>query len=73
MGGVCSSLGCYIEFPPNPPSGGIFNLPSNPLNLNPQRMLLDLGQQQDFVLLLFGDLKGIGTGDALTFRMDGKG
>jgi hypothetical protein len=31
-------------------------------------MLLDLGHQQDFGLLFFGYLKGIGTGDALTFR-----
>ncbi len=54
-------------------SGRIFDLPSNPLNLNPQRMLLDLGYRQDFVLLLFGDLKGIGARDALTFRMDGQG
>jgi hypothetical protein len=53
--------------------GWIFDLPSNPLYLNPQRMLLDLGHQQDFALLLFGDLKGIGTGAALTFRMDGQG
>ena len=36
-------------------------------------MLLDLGYRQDFVLLLFGNLKGIGTRDALTFRMDGQG
>ena len=51
----------------------ILDLPSNPLNLNPQRMLLDLGHQQDFGLLLFSYLKGIGTGDALTFRMHGQG
>jgi hypothetical protein len=36
-------------------------------------MLLDLGHQQDLALLLFGDLKGVGTGDALALRMDGKG
>jgi len=36
-------------------------------------MLLDLGHQQDFGLLFFGYLKGIGTGDALTFRMDRQG
>jgi len=28
---------------------------------------------EDLALLLFGDLKGIGTGDALTFRMDRQG
>jgi len=54
-------------------SDWIFELPSNPLNLNPQRMLLNLSHQQDFGLLLFGDLKGIGTGDAFTLRMDGQG
>jgi len=54
-------------------SGGIFDLPSNPSQLNPQRMLLDLGYRQDFALLLFGDLKGIGTSDALTLSMDGQG
>jgi hypothetical protein len=61
---------------PNSPritSGWILDLPSNPLNLNPQRVLLELGYRQDFVLLLFGDLKGIGARDALTFRMDGQG
>ena len=36
-------------------------------------MLLDLGHQQDLALLLFGDLKGVGTGHALTLRMNGKG
>jgi hypothetical protein len=36
-------------------------------------MLLDPGHQQDIALLLFGDLKGIGTGDALALRMHGKG
>ena len=36
-------------------------------------MLLDLGHQQDLALLLFGDLKRIGTGDALALRMHGKG
>jgi hypothetical protein len=36
-------------------------------------MLLDLGHQQDLALLLFGDFKGVGTGDALTFRMDRQG
>src|SRR5258708_32401044 len=36
-------------------------------------MLLDLGHQQDFGLLFFGYLKGIGTGDAFTFRMDRQG
>jgi hypothetical protein len=34
-------------------------------------MLLELRQQRDIALLLFGDLKSIGTGDALTFRMHG--
>ena len=53
--------------------GRVFDPPSNPLNLNPKRMLLDLGYRQDFVLLLFGDFKGIGARDALTFRMDGQG
>jgi hypothetical protein len=51
-------------------AGRDFDLPSNPLNLNPQRMLLDPSRQQDFRLLLFSYLKGIGTGDALTLRMD---
>jgi len=46
---------------------------SNPLNLNPQRMLLDLGHQQDFGLLLFSYLEGIRSGDALTLRVDGQG
>ena len=36
-------------------------------------MLLDLGHQQDLVVLLFGNLKGVGTGDALALRMHGKG
>jgi len=36
-------------------------------------MLLDLGHQQDLALLLFGDLKGIGARNALTFRMDDQG
>src|SRR5271155_497335 len=36
-------------------------------------MLLDLGHQQDLALLLFGDFKGVGTGDPLTFRMDRQG
>jgi hypothetical protein len=46
---------------------------SNPFNLNPQRMLLDLGHQQDFGLLLFSYLKGVRSGDALTLRVDGQG
>ena len=37
---------------------------SHPLNLNPQRMLLNLGHQQNFGLLLFSYLKGIRSGDA---------
>src|SRR5947207_12922844 len=53
--------------------GRVSGLSSNPLNLNPQGMLLDLGHQQDFGLLFFGYLKGIGTGDALTFRVDRQG
>jgi hypothetical protein len=53
--------------------GGIFDLPSNPLNLNPQRMFLDLSHQQDLGLFLFSYLKGIGTGDAFALRMDGQG
>jgi hypothetical protein len=53
-------------------SGWIFDLPSNPFNLNPQGVLLDLGHQRDFGLLFFGYLKGIGAGDALTLRMDGQ-
>src|SRR6266404_3221649 len=36
-------------------------------------MLLDLGHQQDFALLLLSYLKGIVTGDALTLRMNGQG
>ena len=36
-------------------------------------MLLDLGYRQDFVLLLFGDLKGIGAGNALALSMDSQG
>ena len=36
-------------------------------------MLLDPSHQQGFGLLLLGDLKGVGTGDALTSRMDGQG
>ena len=48
-------------------------LSSNPLDLNPQRMLLGLGHQQDLALLLFGDLKGVGARNALTLRMDGQG
>jgi hypothetical protein len=32
-------------------------------------MLLDLGHQQDLALLLFGDLKGVGTGDGLALLM----
>ena len=54
-------------------TGPVSDVSSNPLNLNPQWMLLDLGHQQDIALLLFGDLKGIGTGDALALRMHGKG
>jgi len=46
---------------------------SHPFNLNPQRMLLDPGHQQNFGLLLFSHLKGIRSGDALTFRVDGQG
>jgi hypothetical protein len=75
-----SSLGyfraaCRYTTPnlPRITSGWIFDLPSNPLNLDPQRMLLDPSRQQDFKLLLFSYLKGIGTGDALTLRMDGQG
>ena len=41
--------------------------------VNPKRMLLDLGHQQDLALLLLGDLKGVGTSDALALRMHGKG
>ena len=51
----------------------ISGLPSSRFDFDPKRMLLDLGYRQDFVLLLFGDLKGIGARDALTFRMDGQG
>jgi hypothetical protein len=36
-------------------------------------MLLDLGHQQDFGLLLFSYLKGMGSGDALALRVDGQG
>ena len=36
-------------------------------------MLLDVGHQQDFGLLFFGYLKGIGTGDGLALRMDRQG
>ena len=36
-------------------------------------MFLDLRHQQDFALLLFSDLKGIGTGYALALRMHSKG
>jgi hypothetical protein len=36
-------------------------------------MFLDLRHQQDFALLLFSDLKVIGTGDALALRMHDKG
>jgi len=46
---------------------------SNPLKLNPQRMLLDLGHQQDFGLLLFSYLEGICSGDAPTLGVDGQG
>ena len=53
--------------------GRVSGLSSSPLNLNPQGMLLDLRHQQDFVLLLFGYFKGVGTGDALTLRMDRQG
>src|ERR1700738_4986354 len=54
-------------------SGWMLALPSHPLDFNPQGMLLDFSHQHDFALLLFGDLKGIGTGDALIFRMYGQG
>jgi hypothetical protein len=53
--------------------GLVLDLPSYRLNLNPQRMFLDPSHQQDFGLLLFSYLKGIGTGDALTFRMHDQG
>jgi hypothetical protein len=36
-------------------------------------MLLDLGHQQDFALLMLSDLKGIVTSDALALRMHRKG
>ena len=36
-------------------------------------MLLDLRQQQDLALLLFGDLEGIGASNAPAFRMNGQG
>jgi len=36
-------------------------------------MLLDLGQQQDLILLLFGDLKRVAASDALALRMDRQG
>jgi hypothetical protein len=54
-------------------SGRIPGLSSRLLDFNPKGMLLDLGHQQDLALLLFGDFKGVGTGDALTFRMDRQG
>src|SRR5438874_4771741 len=53
--------------------GRVSGLSSSALDFNPQGMLLDLRHQQDFVLLLFGYLKGIGTGDAFTLRMDRQG
>jgi len=43
----------------------ISGLPSSRFDFNPQRMLLDLGHQQDLTLLLFGDLKGVGARDPL--------
>src|SRR6478672_2672225 len=51
----------------------ISRLSSGPLDFNPQWMVLDLSHQQDLTLLLFGDLEGVGTGDALAFRMDRQG
>ena len=50
-------------------AGWIFDPLSDPLNLNSQGMLLDLSHQQDFELLLFSHLEGIGTGDPLTLHM----
>jgi hypothetical protein len=52
-------------------AGRIPGLSSRLLDFNPKRMLLDLGHQQDLVLLLFGDLKGVRTGDGLALRMNG--
>jgi hypothetical protein len=51
----------------------ISGLSSNPLDFNAQWMFLDLRHQQDFALLLFSDLKGIGVRDALALRMNRKG
>jgi hypothetical protein len=48
-------------------------LSPSPLYFDPQRMLLDLGHQQHLALLLFGDLKAVGTGNVLALRMNGKG
>jgi hypothetical protein len=42
----------------------------NPLEFNPQWMLLDRGHQQDLALLLFGNFKRKGARNALTFRSD---
>jgi hypothetical protein len=36
-------------------------------------MFLNLGHQQALALLLFGDLKGVGTGQSPTLRMHNKG
>jgi hypothetical protein len=53
--------------------GRIPGLSLNPLDFNPQWVLLDLGHQQDLALLLFSDLKRKGARNALTFRMDDQG